>query len=235
MTDAPERIQIKHRWTDAVLFECEPTTECVGMSFSMKLGWAVKKAVKAGANLANADLADADLAGADLADANLADADLARAYLAGADLARADLARANLARAYLAGANLARANLANADLAGANLANAYLANADLAGADLADADLAGAYLARANLANAKIRYGITINRAPIQISGLEYPIIIFDVHMQIGCELHSIAEWATFDNERIAQMDGLRARKFWGRHKAAILALAASDNRKEEV
>ena len=75
---------------------------------SIKLGLAVKAAVKA------------------------------RAYLAGANLAGANLAGANLARAYLAGANLAGANLARAYLARANLARAYLADAYLADAKSAE-------------------------------------------------------------------------------------------------
>src|SRR5512139_2511053 len=60
-------------------------------STSVKIGLAVKCAIKA-----RAYLADAELAGADLAGAYLARADLAGAYLAGAYLARAYLADANL-------------------------------------------------------------------------------------------------------------------------------------------
>ena len=147
-------MQIKNRYTDAVIFEDDKPTlrETV-------LNAVAQKAYLAGADLAGADLAGANLAGADLADADLAGADLADADLAGANLARADLARADLADADLAGANLAGAdlagaNLAGADLAGANLARADLADADLADAGLADADLAGADLARAYLAGA---------------------------------------------------------------------------------
>jgi uncharacterized protein YjbI with pentapeptide repeats len=164
------QFEVTNRFTGKVQFtaEIEATDD---MSYSFKIGLAVKWAVKkganlagaylAGANLAGANLAGAYLAGAYLADANLADAYLADADLAGADLADADLARADLAGAYLAGANLAganlaRANLADANLADANLADADLADADLAGADLADADLAGANLARANLADANL-------------------------------------------------------------------------------
>ena len=88
-------IEIKHRWTGAVLWSGEAES----------VRDAVARAVSARANLA-----DANLAGANLADANLA----------GADLAGANLARANLAGAYLAGAYLAGANLAGADLVGAN-------------------------------------------------------------------------------------------------------------------
>jgi uncharacterized protein YjbI with pentapeptide repeats len=149
-----------------------------------------------------------------------ASADLAGAYLAGAYLAGA-----YLARAYLASADLADANLADADLAGANLAGANLADANLAGANLADANLAGA-----NLAGAKWRDGIVIQRAPLQLYGLLWPVKILDAHMQIGCEFHSLADWAAFDDARIVQMDR-QALRFWRAHKTALLALAESDGR----
>jgi len=123
-------IQIKNRFTAAVIFE--------GEYESLRL--CVLEAVKARAYLADANLAGADLARADLTDA----------YLARANLAGADLAGANLTDAYLA-----RANLADANLAGANLAGAYLTGAYLTGADLARANLAGAYLAGADLTGAR--------------------------------------------------------------------------------
>jgi hypothetical protein len=100
------KIEIKHRFSGAVLFSIE--TE------SMRL--AVEAAVKSRANLA----------GAYLAGANLARANLARANLAGANLAGANLDGAYLDGAYLAGANLDGANLARANLAGANLDGANL-------------------------------------------------------------------------------------------------------------
>jgi hypothetical protein len=113
---------IKNRWTGTVIFEAEIGAEYSGQSDSVKLGIAVKIAVKARANLADAYLAGANLVGANLAGANLADAYLAGANLAGANLAGANLAGANLVDANLAWARLARANLAGANLAGANLA-----------------------------------------------------------------------------------------------------------------
>ncbi len=88
-------IEIRHRFTDAVIFRSETAAT---------VREAVVEAVSARAYLAGADLADANLA---------------RAYLARAYLADADLADANLAGADLAGANLAGADLAGADLAGA--------------------------------------------------------------------------------------------------------------------
>jgi len=127
---------IKHRLDDSILFEIECN------SFRL----CVKKAVKVGANLANADLSSANLAGTYLSDVNLTDANLS-----GTNLACADLSGANLTNAVLSGAKLSRA-----DLSGANLARAYLTNADLSGANLARASLADAYLSRANLTDANL-------------------------------------------------------------------------------
>jgi hypothetical protein len=149
------KFDILNRFSGSVQFtaeiDCDKNTEK-----SIKIGLAVKWALKAGANLAGANLADANLAGANLVDANLAGANLARANLARANLVDANLAGANLADANLAGANLVDANLAGANLARANLARANLAGAYLAGAYLKGACLAGAYLTRANLADANL-------------------------------------------------------------------------------
>ena len=98
---------------------------------------------------------------------------------------------------------------------------AYLAGADLARANLAGADLAGA----------KWRDGVVISKPPIQLYGLHWTVTILDAHMQIGCELHSLAEWAAFDDARIVAMDGRDALRFWRDHKDALLSLARSCGR----
>jgi hypothetical protein len=67
-------MEIKHRETGAVLFSADLPAEHDGASASVRLGVAVKLAVRAGAYLAGAKLAGAKLAGAKLAGANLAGA-----------------------------------------------------------------------------------------------------------------------------------------------------------------
>ena len=156
---------------------------------------------------------------------------LEAAVAAGADLNGANLAGADLNGANLAGAYLSRADLAGADLAGANLAGADLAGADLAGANLAGANLVGANLAGAYLVGAKWRDDIIINRTPLQLFGLRWPVKIFDQHMQVGCQLHTLAEWEAFDDAAIVAMDSRNALRFWRANKAALLALARADGR----
>jgi hypothetical protein len=92
-TGAIQKIKqdILNRFPGEVIFTAE--IECAADELpSIKMGLAVKAAVKARANLADANLADANLAEANLAGANLADANLAGAYLAEANLAGAYLA-----------------------------------------------------------------------------------------------------------------------------------------------
>ncbi len=122
------------------------------------------------------------------------------------------------------------ANLGGANLGGANLGGAYMRGADLRGANLGGANLGGAYMRGADLRGAdmrgaKIRDDITVQQAPIQITGLYWDVTIWDHHMQIGCEFHSHEKWRGFDNEAIAEMSGTSARRFWDAHRETLLAL----------
>ena len=113
---------ILHRWTGKLVFTAEIEAED-GASRAIKLGLAIRVAVRAKAYLRGADLRGANLSGADLSGANLS----------GADLSGADLSEAYLREAYLRGANLSGANLSGADLS-----EAYLRGANLSGAPVID-------------------------------------------------------------------------------------------------
>lgn len=113
-------------------------------------------------------------------------------------------------------------------------ARVALEKAATAGASLAGANLAGANLADAHLAGAKWRADVVIRQRPIRLSGLLWDVSILDAHMQIGCELHSLAQWAEYDDERIVQMDR-QALRFWREHKDGLLALARVAGRSFEA
>lgn len=123
-----EKFSVPNRFTGAMHFtaeiECQPWS-----SPAIKLGLAVKWAVKAGADLRGADLSRADLSGAVLSGAFLCNADLGGADLRNADLSNADLRNADLSRADLSRADLSWADLRGADLRGAVLRNAVLRGA----------------------------------------------------------------------------------------------------------
>ena len=89
------KFEIKHRYTNEILFSCE------GGSWKS----AVELAIKSKANLSYANLSSADLSSADLSYANLSSADLRYANLSYADLSYANLRSANLSYADLSYAN----------------------------------------------------------------------------------------------------------------------------------
>mgnify|MGYP003633712870 FL=1 len=200
------KFDVLNRFSGAVQFTAEIEAGD-GDASSLKLGLAVKWAVKNGASLNGANLNRADLYRANLNGANLN----------GANLNGADLNRANLDRASLNGADLNRANLNRANLDGANLNRANLNGADLNRANLNGASLDGASLNRANLDGAN---GINKWVKCIQVEA--YPITYTSDVLQIGCQRHPIEEWADFDSRKIAEMDGSAALKFWAKYKGWI-------------
>ena len=109
--------QIRNRFSDELIFE----SDVGGETASIRLGAAIKLALKAAANLQWADLRGANLQWADLQGADLRGANLQWADLHGADLQGADLRGANLQWADLHGADLQWADLQGADLRGADL------------------------------------------------------------------------------------------------------------------
>ena len=79
---------------------------------------------------------------------------------------------------------------------GGSLSHANLRGADLSHANLFDTNLRGADL-----------FGQKIQRAPIQINNLTWPIIITEHHMKIGCQVHTHQEWEDFTGDELAAMD----------------------------
>ena len=144
----------------------------------------------------------------------------------------ANLSGANLLGANLSGADLSFANLSFADLSGADLSGAILRGAGLRGAILLGAGLRGANLLGANLSGADLGQGQKASIPPLFVEGLCWPVMVTDCHIMIGCEVHTTDEWAAFDNERIARMDGCSARLFWGQWKKPLLAMARAHQSK---
>ena len=69
------------------------------------------------------------------------------------------------------------------------------------------------------------------SKTPLQIGGLTWHVTIIDAHMHIGCQYHSLADWAAFDDAKIAAMDGRDALRFWRAYKPLILGVAREDGR----
>ncbi len=126
------------------------------------------------------------------------------------------------------GAKLHDADLRFANLQGANLQGAYLRGADLQGADLRFAKLHDADLQDAKLHGVNLRFAdlwrCAGNRREVKSMFISeiYPITYTSEYLQIGCELHKISEWWSFDDDRIRRMDCQKALDFWAENKEFI-------------
>ena len=192
------KFDILNRFTGAVQFTAE--IDCnKDESISIKIGLAVKWAVKNKADLRFANLRSADLSSA--------------------DLSSADLSFANLRFADLSSANLRSADLSSADLSSANLSSANLRSADLSSADLSSADLRFA-----NLRSADLRF---INSADGKILACmnagKYQVVLSKDKIAIGCQFHEIEVWRSFSDEKISKMDD-GALEWWNKWKELVFA-----------
>ena len=137
--------------------------------------------------------------------------------------ARVNLTDARLDGASLVGANLYGASLVGANLDGASLVGANLTDARLDGAKLDGARLVGAKLDGAKLVGANLD-GEILNKAPISLLNLHWPVLITSQYMRIGCQRHTHKEWGAFTNREIKSM-APGAISFWRKWKAPLLAL----------
>jgi uncharacterized protein YjbI with pentapeptide repeats len=164
-------IKIKHRFTDAVLFEGEYASIKDAVVEAVKKEVSLLAADLLGAYLQGADLLGAYLQGADFQGANLRHADLRDANFQGANLLRADLGGANFQGANLGDANLRHADLRHADLRHADLRYADFQDADLRGVDLRGVDLRGVDLRGVDLRDADLR-GVNLRGANLRGANL---------------------------------------------------------------
>ena len=61
----------------------------------------------------------------------------------------------------------------------------------------------------------------------------QYVVTYTDTVMQIGCQRHSISDWWSFDDRRIAEMDGKTALKFWSVWKPILQQIIAASPAEE--
>ncbi len=161
------QIQIKHRWTEAVLWEGE----------AEDIKDAVKKAVASGSNLSGSNLrgsnlSDSNLSDSDLRGSNLRGSNLRGSNLSGSNLRGSNLRGSNLRGSDLRDSNLSDSNLSGSDLRGSNLRGSNLRGSDLRDSNLSDSNLSGSDLRGSNLSGIKADVWEILLRAPAEVAGL---------------------------------------------------------------
>ena len=118
--------------------------------------------------------------------------------------------------------DLSRSDLRGCDLSGSDLRGCDLSGSDLSGSDLRDCDLRGSNLRDCDLSDC-------------DLSGSDLRVLqtdIWNVYVQkdtirIGCQYHSISDWAQFTDGQIANMHR-SALIWWKTWKDLIFATHAT-------
>ena len=121
-------------------------------------------------------------------------------------------------RADLSGADLSYENLSYRDLSDADLSRAILFYANLSYADLSRADLSYARLSGV-VGNMREIRSMHIDTWPV--AWIMSPEGVATV--QIGCQRHTLAEWAEFSDKKIISMHS-RALDWWRANRDFVLS-----------
>jgi len=109
------KIEIKHRYTDAVLFAYDAENNTMRLTVEAAVS---AKAELRGSNLRYSDLRGSDLRGSKLSDSDLRDSDLSGSNLRGSDLRGSNLRGSDLRDSDLRGSDLRGSKLSGGDLSG---------------------------------------------------------------------------------------------------------------------
>jgi len=151
-----------------------------------------------------------------------------RELVEGATKAEVSFYRANMSGTDMRGANMSYADMSYANMSYANMRGADMSYADMRGADMSYADMRGANMSYANMSGANMRgadmRGAVGNMEEVKSMQLEKYMIAFTSDILcIGCQQHTIEEWASFTDEKISQMDH-GALEWWKKWKDFIFS-----------
>ena len=120
------------------------------------------------------------------------------------------------------GGNFWGGNFLAGDFRGGDFRGGNFRGGDFRGGDFRGGDFLGGNFLGGNFRGDKI------TRKPISIYGLEWPIIITEIKMQIGCQVHANDAWANFTDKEISRMHA-KAADFWNTNKTFLLAICKNE------
>lgn len=173
----------------------------------------------AGGNLMLVDLYGASF----LPNSNMANTDLT-----GADLSFANMDGINLSNCKLHGANIVNATMRNANLSKTDIGESNFMGTDLSGADMTGISplmFTTCKWAGANLTGAKIFNNLTLNRTPLQILGLVYPVLITETHLLVSCQAFTFEEWEAMTDADYTKFEPVNGAKFAREWRDKLIAI----------
>jgi 1,4-dihydroxy-2-naphthoyl-CoA synthase len=165
------------------------------------------------------DLRRFDFTHAEYTDCDFTSASLEKAEYLGAIFTRCNFDAALMDQGYLCGAQFIECSFIQTSIRNAYVFCSSFAKSQLIHTSFKDSMLSNVDLKDANIQQVEWAKGI-INRPPVQLDGLDYPITVYDDgHVQFGCSYNTKEWFLSAEGRDMAQLEGLKARRFWGKHR----------------
>lgn len=159
----------------------------------------------------------------EIADAQYDDYDFSEKSFLGSEFRNCVFLNCSFDDAYITGAQFIECQFYSCSFDGA-----YIFRSQFKKCELVECTFYGALVSTVDFSgtefrDVKWREDCLINKPPIIIDGIEYPVTAFDNgHMQVGCHYASYEWFLNTDEKHSAAMEGLKARRFWKRNKQWI-------------
>jgi hypothetical protein len=178
---------------------------------------------------AASDLCRMDFSHAEFNNCDFIDFNLERSDFLGAQFTNCDFLRCNLS-SFFTGVEFKSCTFQECDFDEAYIFRTNFESCDITRCSMVKTLLATVQFPNTHFCDVRITEHLAISSPPIIIEGLEYPITVYDNgFMEFGCALNT-QEWfcETATARDIAELEGLRAVKFWKKHKPWIVEMIKS-------
>jgi len=165
----------------------------------------MKYAIISSQTFENQKYAEQSFLGAELENCVFIHCDFQEAFLAGAKFSSCEFLECNFDEAYIF-----RSQFKNCLLVECQFNDTMLSTVDFTGTNFVNV----------------LWHDTIINSAPLIVDGIEYPIVALDNgYMHVGCEFNTYEWFYNTDEKHSARMEGLRARRFWKKHRQVLFDL----------
>lgn len=162
----------------------------------------------------------------EIADAQYEDYEFEEVSFLGSEFRNCIFVECTFDEAYLTGTQFIECQFFSCSFNGAYIFRSLFKKCELVectfyGAMVSTVDFTGS-----SFTNVRWREDCLINKPPIIIDGIEYPVTAFDNgHMQVGCHYASYEWFFNGNNRTAAGLEGLKAARFWSKNRNWIFQM----------
>ncbi len=175
--------------------------------------------IKLNESFVGRDLRRADFSYSEFTECDFTSASLEKAEYLGAIFTKCIFDAALMDQGYLCGAQFIECSFIQTSIREAYVFCTSFAKSQLIHTSFKESMLSNVDLKDANIQAVEWAKGV-INKPPVTIDGLDYPITVYDNgYIQFGCAYNTKEWFLSAEGRDMTLLEGVKARRFWGKNK----------------